>query len=405
MDYFLRLKALENLSIKDSSWLQLYSTYQKHLTPSHMTYLWSLIFTATHYTWWKVILLRDTKKLLSQIAALTGSNFHRVLLREFFLGLFSSTLMIWKMLMTINEKESSIQMIRWSFFRHEKPYKTKSAVENIVQKLVTYFETHILTINAEKNRVKTFSQPSKNETVEHLKLQVRDQIIESSSCVKYLGVCLDRKLSFQNEMKNILRKMATGIKVLYDLQNIFPEKIRSLLLNALVIRYLQYSAILLGSIRKISKLLLKNNWIGESKLVSIEPNMKDHLIWRNAMISCQYAFYWIWKPQLISIDGKKDLFLLLQVNSNHPMPRWWNSKEQTCYTSGSIRTQDSWRNVFSKERSKCGTPNVPKKLKIENIHFVQWRRKWRQPLWNVSKAHWTKLTMEKNNGLIIALSS
>ena len=43
--------------------------------------------------------------------------------------------------------------------------------------------------------------------------------------------------------------MATGIKVLYNLQNNFPEKTRLFYLNALVISYLHYSAILLGGIK------------------------------------------------------------------------------------------------------------------------------------------------------------
>ena len=137
------------------------------------------------------------------------------------------------------------------FCSHEEPDKAKSAVEKIVQKLVTYFETHQLTINAQKTEFIISCRQSKNGTVEHLKLQVKDQIIETSSCVKYLGVCLDRNLTFQNEVKNILSKIATGIKVLYNMQNIFPGKTRLLLLNALLTSHLRYSVILLGGIREI----------------------------------------------------------------------------------------------------------------------------------------------------------
>ena len=115
-----------------------------------------------------------------------------------------------------------------------------------------------------KTEIMVFSKPSKNETVEHLKLQVKDQIIQTSSCVKYLGVYLDRYLTFpfQNEIKNILRKMATGIKVIYNLQNIFPENTKLLLLNALVISHLHYSAILLSGIREnlITTLKKQLNW-------------------------------------------------------------------------------------------------------------------------------------------------
>ena len=70
------------------------------------------------------------------------------------------------------------------FCSHEEPEKAKSAVEKIIQKLVLYFETHQLTINAEKTEFILFSKPSKNETVEHLKLQVKDQTIQTSSYVK-----------------------------------------------------------------------------------------------------------------------------------------------------------------------------------------------------------------------------
>ena len=139
----------------------------------------------------------------------------------------------------------------------EEPDKAKSSVEKNVQKLVTYFgKTNQLTKNAEKTDFILFSKPSKNESVEVL---VNDYIIETSG-VKYLRVCLDRNLTFQKEIENILR--TTGSEVLHDLQNIFPEKTRLLLLNAFVISHLQYSAILLGGIREtlITTLEKQLNW-------------------------------------------------------------------------------------------------------------------------------------------------
>ena len=56
--------------------------------------------------------------------------------------------------------------------------------------------------------------------------------------------------------------MATEFKVLYNLQNIFPEKTKLLLLYAFVISHLHYSAILLGRIREnfITTLEKQLNW-------------------------------------------------------------------------------------------------------------------------------------------------
>ena len=43
--------------------------------------------------------------------------------------------------------------------------------------------------------------------------------------MKYLGVHIDCNISFDEEIKSVLRKMAVGIKVIYSIKNIFPEKL------------------------------------------------------------------------------------------------------------------------------------------------------------------------------------
>ena len=53
--------------------------------------------------------------------------------------------------------------------------------------------------------------------------------------MKYLGAYLDRNLNYQDEQKNILRKMACNIKTIYYVRDFLPEKTRLLLLNSLVI--------------------------------------------------------------------------------------------------------------------------------------------------------------------------
>ena len=79
-------------------------------------------------------------------------------------------------------------------------------------------------------------------------MMVRNEIIKTSDCVKYLGVFLDKNLNFQNGVKNFLKKMACGIKTLYTIRESFPEKTRLMIMNALVISHVHYSAILLNGI-------------------------------------------------------------------------------------------------------------------------------------------------------------
>ena len=67
-------------------------------------------------------------------------------------------------------------------------------------------------------------------------------------------------LNFQNEVKNLLKKIVFGIKTLYAIRESFPEKTRFWILNALVIRHVHYSAILL-------------NGISENQVTSLEKQL------------------------------------------------------------------------------------------------------------------------------------
>ena len=58
--------------------------------------------------------------------------------------------------------------------------------------------------------------------------------------MKYLGVHIDCNLSFDEEIKNALRKIAVGIKVIYSIRKIFPEKNRSAALNAFVLSHMHF---------------------------------------------------------------------------------------------------------------------------------------------------------------------
>ena len=75
-----------------------------------------------------------------------------------------------------------------------------------------------------------------------------DKIIEEKTNVKYLGVVLDQFLTFQDEIKNILRKMACGIKTFQSIKKPLSVKTRLLIMHALVISHLHYPAILSSGI-------------------------------------------------------------------------------------------------------------------------------------------------------------
>ena len=120
-----------------------------------------------------------------------------------------------------------------------------SLLENEIDKLIYIFQCHRLTGNANKTEFIIFCKPWKNNATQNYTLCVKNEMIQTSANVKYLGVYLNRNLTYQNEVENILRKMACGIKTLYALSDFLPINARLLLFNALIMSHLHYSAVLL----------------------------------------------------------------------------------------------------------------------------------------------------------------
>ena len=99
-----------------------------------------------------------------------------------------------------------------------------------------------------KTELIVFSKKHSRKKDEKYPITLDDKIIEEKTNIKYLGVVLDQFLTFQDEIKNILRKMSCGIKTLQSIKKPLPVKTRLLIMHALVISHLHYPAILLSGI-------------------------------------------------------------------------------------------------------------------------------------------------------------
>ena len=102
--------------------------------------------------------------------------------------------------------------------------------------------------------------------------------------------------------------MACGIKFLYSIRDYFPEKVRLLLLNALVISHLHYPAILLNGLTENLNTTLEKqlNWgikacfnrtkYDRSSYLKIKHNI---LPIRCFLENKSLSYFWKWKNNLI----------------------------------------------------------------------------------------------------------
>ena len=114
-----------------------------------------------------------------------------------------------------------------------------------------------------KTELIVFSKKHSRKKVEKYTITLDDKIIEEKTNVKYLGVVLDQFLTFQDEIKNILRKMACGIKILQSIKKPLPVKTRLLIMHALVISHLHYPAVLLSGISANLMISLEKQLTGQ----------------------------------------------------------------------------------------------------------------------------------------------
>ena len=244
---------------------------------------------------------------------------------------------------------------------------TESAVESLelnVNNNCDFLEKHQFTLNADKTKFITFQTTNKNNKYKCTNLIVKDEIIRSNSTIKYLGVYLDQNLTFQEEAKHIFRKMACRIKTLYSITDFFPEKVRFLLLNALVISHLHYPVFLLnGLTQNLNKTIEKQlNWgikacsnrtkYDRSSDLRIKHNI---LPIRNFLKNKSLSYFWKMKNNLIPAFRDSQLETGKIRKQSRPETLYFNIFRRSDFLRNSLfhffkKTAPLWNNLLKNIR-------------------------------------------------------
>lgn len=148
------------------------------------------------------------------------------------------------------------------FVVNKDPYVAISSLEANIEKTLQYFQQHKLKVNPDKTQFLVLSKKSLNKKIDGLTLKVGSKTIELSCDVKFLGIWLDRNLTFAKQVNSTLQKMAQGITTLKEILPSLPPKARINLMKAICLSHLQYPAVLLTGIlsRQIESIDRQINW-------------------------------------------------------------------------------------------------------------------------------------------------
>ena len=96
--------------------------------------------------------------------------------------------------------------------------KIENNIKDASTNLQNYFTKWKIKLNEQKTQAIFFTRRRKNE-IPHLPLNIFNSNIEWESNVKYLGLYLDKSLTFKNYIEHITEKVHKVIKILYPMLN------------------------------------------------------------------------------------------------------------------------------------------------------------------------------------------
>ena len=142
---------------------------------------------------------------------------------------------------------------------HEKNEQCLNAkAKNVLMETEQYMKQNKLTLNEGKTEIMVF----KNEKLPTVNcIELKSHSLKPIDESRYLGVVLDKELSYQKQLNNVISKMASAIRSIYLLRNQMPLRARINLFGSLVLSHLDSSAIFFqslpsNSIDRINKQIL-----------------------------------------------------------------------------------------------------------------------------------------------------
>ena len=114
-----------------------------------------------------------------------------------------------------------------------------------LKKIHSWFVTNKLCINADKSKYMIYHKSSKKVPI--LNIKIDGNVVSKSEDFKFLGIILNDRLTWNDHINYIEKKLLKAIYILTKLRHFFPQCILLNIYNALFLSHINYSVILWGS--------------------------------------------------------------------------------------------------------------------------------------------------------------
>ena len=131
-------------------------------------------------------------------------------------------------------------------------------VENCLVEIVSWMNSNMLTINADKTEVIVFTSQKKRKLIESISVKIGGEDIKPSNCVRNLGYYLDSKMSMEKHINSVCRSGYAQLRQIGHIRQYLNTDATKSLVNSLVTSLLDYCNALLYGVPKPSLNRLHN---------------------------------------------------------------------------------------------------------------------------------------------------
>lgn len=122
-----------------------------------------------------------------------------------------------------------------------------TTVQDDMKMITEYFRINKLTINLNKTKLLVFNSPDPTTIIP---LTIHQTTIERLNTVKYLGLQLDHKLTFDEHINELARYVSSVIGIMYKVRSFLPRHIMHSIYNSLIHSKLMYMISIYGNGKK-----------------------------------------------------------------------------------------------------------------------------------------------------------
>ncbi len=211
---------------------------------------------------WLRSYLKDRTQRVSVGGTLSKSNYNNNGVPQ------GSVLELLLFLLYINDIPQSLKIMNFHLFADDTSlfYSNKN-IDNLEEtvncelaKISDLLIANKLTLNVNKTNF-IIIKPRQKKLPRNVKLNQNGEMLKESDCVKYLGVLIDKNLSWKNHIKHVTTKVAKSIGILSKIRHFAPKRVLINVFNAFIY-HINYSLINWGgaypsSLDQLNKCLKK----------------------------------------------------------------------------------------------------------------------------------------------------